>query len=171
MQQLSQRIKVSRMKQLTVMNFFGKSLIKFIGLWLTISGIDCLKLIESDPEPNPSLDSSSTGLKLTLNGLVRQLSDREIIKSLINGRQTASPRLTLDFLADPALFVSILHTLEVAYWSMPLGFLLMPIINFFRMPNKRRQLKTRWLLLARSLKRSDLNRYQERLLKGYEKYN
>lgn len=43
----------------------------------------------------------------------------------------------MDFLADPSMFVTILHSLEVAYWSLPFGFVLMPIINFFRVPNRR----------------------------------
>lgn len=47
------------------------------------------------------------------------------------------PRLTLDFMLDPSLFVSILHTFEVAYWTLPFGFLLMPILNIFRVPNRR----------------------------------
>ena len=41
------------------------------------------------------------------------------------------------FVTDPALLVTILHSLEVAYWTMPFGFLLQPIINLFRMPNRR----------------------------------
>ncbi|KAI2797851.1 hypothetical protein RDWZM_000882 [Blomia tropicalis] len=41
------------------------------------------------------------------------------------------------FVTDPALLVTILHSLEVAYWTLPFGFILSPIINLFRMPNKR----------------------------------
>lgn len=42
------------------------------------------------------------------------------------------------FVTDPALLVTILHSLEVAYWTLPFGFILTPIINLFRMPNRRR---------------------------------
>ncbi|KAI1307216.1 hypothetical protein HDE_00828 [Halotydeus destructor] len=50
-----------------------------------------------------------------------------------------SPRRLFDFLTDPSLIITILHSLEVAYWNLPGGFLLMPVINFFRVPNKRRR--------------------------------
>ena len=42
------------------------------------------------------------------------------------------------FVTDPALLVTILHSLEIAYWTLPFGFILTPIINLFRMPNRRR---------------------------------
>lgn len=41
------------------------------------------------------------------------------------------------FVTDPALLVTILHSLEVAYWTLPFGFIMKPIINLFRMPNRR----------------------------------
>ena len=53
------------------------------------------------------------------------------------GADAVSSRGLFDFMTDPSLVVTILHTLEVAYWTLPLGFLLMPIINFFRVPNRR----------------------------------
>ncbi|KAF7491062.1 hypothetical protein SSS_08334 [Sarcoptes scabiei] len=46
------------------------------------------------------------------------------------------------FVTDPALLVTILHSLEVAYWTMPLGFLLNPLINLFRIPNRRMDLNS-----------------------------
>lgn len=48
------------------------------------------------------------------------------------------PRMFFDMFSDPSLIVTILYTLEVAYWTLPLGYLLMPLINFFRVPNRRR---------------------------------
>jgi len=47
------------------------------------------------------------------------------------------PRSITAFVTDPALLVTILHSLEIAYWTMPFGFILTPIINLFRMPNRR----------------------------------
>lgn len=42
------------------------------------------------------------------------------------------------FITDPSLLVTILHSLEIAYWTLPFGFILTPIMNIFRMPNRRR---------------------------------
>lgn len=47
------------------------------------------------------------------------------------------PRRLFDFITDPSLLITVLHSLEVAYWTFPLGFALSPIINFFRVPNRR----------------------------------
>ena len=60
-----------------------------------------------------------------------------LINKLLVNQRAQSRQSPLDFLTDPSLLVTILHSLEVAYWSTPLGFVLMPIINFFRVPNKR----------------------------------
>lgn len=48
-----------------------------------------------------------------------------------------SPKRFFDFLTDPSLLITILHSLEVAYWTFPFGFVLTPVINFFRVPNRR----------------------------------
>lgn len=47
------------------------------------------------------------------------------------------PRRLFDFITDPSLLITVLHSLEVAYWTFPMGFALSPIINFFRVPNRR----------------------------------
>jgi hypothetical protein len=52
-------------------------------------------------------------------------------------KDVMSSRALFNFITDPSLAVTILYTLEIAYWTLPLGFLLMPIINFFRVPNRR----------------------------------
>lgn len=65
----------------------------------------------------------------------------QILRQYRINQPKASPR-QLDFLADPSLLVTILHSLEIAYWSLPLGFVLMPLINFFRIPNRRRMLSS-----------------------------
>lgn len=51
------------------------------------------------------------------------------------------PRVLLDFIADPAVFVTMLNHLEQMYltFPFPFGILLKPIVNFFRVPNKRRR--------------------------------
>lgn len=51
--------------------------------------------------------------------------------------ESLSPKRFFDFITDPSLLITILHSLEVAYWTFPFGFLLKPIINFFRVPNRR----------------------------------
>lgn len=75
-----------------------------------------------------------------LHALMRQLqqlvraaptADKRVIAEAV------SPRRLFDFVTDPSLLITILHSLEVAYWTFPFGFLLMPVINFFRVPNKR----------------------------------
>jgi len=71
----------------------------------------------------------STQMKPSMANSVAKLEPR--------GADPFSPRFIFDFLTDPSLVVTILHTLEVAYWTLPLGFLLMPIMNFFRVPNRR----------------------------------
>jgi hypothetical protein len=48
-----------------------------------------------------------------------------------------SPKRFFDFLTDPSLLITVLHSLEVAYWTFPFGFVLTPVINFFRVPNRR----------------------------------
>lgn len=80
--------------------------------------------------------------------------------------QGPEPRLTLDFMLDPSLFVSILHSLEVAYWTLPFGFLLIPILNIFRVPN-RRAVRISDFLMNRRMERE----YEEILEKSLEKYS
>lgn len=49
------------------------------------------------------------------------------------------------FVTDPALLVTILHSLEVAYWTLPFGVIFKPIMNLFRMPNRRMDTGNNWL--------------------------
>lgn len=76
-------------------------------------------------------------------------------------------RLTLDFMLDPSLFVSILHTFEVAYWTMPFGFLLMPILNIFRVPNKR---SARFVdfLFNKKVERRSKNNFYVNFMKAFD---
>jgi len=55
--------------------------------------------------------------------------------------ESLSPKRFFDFITDPSLLITVLHSLEVAYWTFPFGFVLSPIINFFRVPNRRRSLE------------------------------
>lgn len=48
-----------------------------------------------------------------------------------NSIEAISPRRIFDFITDPSLIITILHSLEVAYWSFPMGFLLMPVSQLF----------------------------------------
>lgn len=61
-----------------------------------------------------------------------------IPKHLQTRMDMIQPRSSITaFVTDPALLVTILHSLEVAYWTLPFGFIIKPIINLFRMPNRR----------------------------------
>lgn len=67
---------------------------------------------------------------LTAPSLVPLPAERRQLESL-------SPKRFFDFITDPSLLITVLHSLEVAYWTFPFGFLLKPVINFFRVPNRR----------------------------------
>ena len=69
-----------------------------------------------------------------------------------------SPKRFFDFLTDPSLLITVLHSLEVAYWTFPFGFVLTPVINFFRVPNRRS------LQLSDRKKRSALNEDRLKLM-------
>lgn len=80
--------------------------------------------------------------QLSLSARNSETSSLNLIK-LLNSVKQDKPQARqqipgMDFLGDPALLVTILHSLEIAYWSLPFGFVLSPIINFFRIPNRRR---------------------------------
>lgn len=63
----------------------------------------------------------------------------QVLSLLSNPRHDKIEKRSITaFVTDPALLVTILHSLEVAYWTLPFGFILTPIINLFRMPNRRR---------------------------------
>lgn len=80
--------------------------------------------------------SPSSGSPAHMSGpqvLVARRSEAEARNSL----EQLSPKRFFDFLTDPSLLITVLHSLEVAYWTFPFGFILTPVINFFRVPNKR----------------------------------
>lgn len=96
---------------------------------------------------------------------------------LLNAGKASKPQSRqqipgMDFLADPSLLVTILHSLEIAYWSLPLGFVLMPIINFFRIPNRRRMGHSTSLNAAplSDLSPRDLNKLLIRLNRALRMY-
>lgn len=78
--------------------------------------------------------------KSTLSELRPKAIDMSpVLKLLSNPRHDKIEKRSITaFVTDPALLVTILHSLEVAYWTLPFGFILTPIINLFRMPNRRR---------------------------------
>lgn len=69
----------------------------------------------------------------------RAIDMSQVLNLLSNQRHDKIEKRSITaFVTDPALLVTILHSLEVAYWTLPFGFILTPIINLFRMPNRRR---------------------------------
>ena len=78
--------------------------------------------------------------KSALNELrPRAIDMSQVLKLLSPQRHDKIEKRSITaFVTDPALLVTILHSLEVAYWTLPFGFILTPIINLFRMPNRRR---------------------------------
>ena len=69
---------------------------------------------------------------------VKERINDKFVKRLSRPDQIES-RILLDFLADPSIFVTMLSSLEQMYMTFPFGFLLKPIVNFFRVPNRRRK--------------------------------
>lgn len=61
------------------------------------------------------------------------------------------PRILLDFITDPSVFVTMLNQLEQMYlaFPFPLAIILKPFINFFRIPNRRRR---RSLILFKNIR-------------------
>lgn len=88
-----------------------------------------VQMISLPPQAPPSRLLSS--LTHQLQQAAAPPADKRVIAEAV------SPRRLFDFVTDPSLIITILHSLEVAYWTFPFGFLLMPVINFFRVPNKR----------------------------------
>ena len=72
------------------------------------------------------------------NGPFRERINDKFVKRL-SRPDPIEPRILLDFLADPSIFVTMLSSLEQMYMTFPFGFLLKPIVNFFRVPNRRRK--------------------------------
>ena len=82
-----------------------------------------------------------------------RINDKFIRFSDQPGRpESLEPRILLDFIADPSIFVTMLSLLEQMYLTVPFGFLLKPVVNFFRVPNRRRK---------RSMESSVLNQIQK----------
>jgi len=105
---------------------------------------------ELDPMPTIEVRADKVGPQLFPIGLYQALTGSSKADKRIISEQV-SPRRLFDFVTDPSLIITILHSLEVAYWTFPFGFLLMPVINFFRVPNKRSaKLKTSTLPLGLS---------------------
>lgn len=93
------------------------------------------QLIKSPAELQPNhLQVPST----TLN---RRTTQERTVRSEMPSLESLSPKRFFDFLTDPSLLITVLHSLEVAYWTFPFGFILTPVINFFRVPNRRRSLQ------------------------------
>ena len=81
-------------------------------------------------------------VKVQQDQLIPSISKDDISRNSISiqarqSLESLSPKRFFDFITDPSLLITILHSLEVAYWTFPFGFLLKPIINFFRVPNRR----------------------------------
>jgi hypothetical protein len=71
----------------------------------------------------------------------RTTQERSVRSDAMPSMESLSPKRFFDFLTDPSLLITVLHSLEVAYWTFPFGFILTPVINFFRVPNRRRSLE------------------------------
>lgn len=82
-----------------------------------------------------------------------------------------SPKRFFDFLTDPSLLITVLHSLEVAYWTFPFGFILTPVINFFRVPNRRSSDSVRFAERIRGtpLNDADLRRLHKLYMKSLER--
>lgn len=89
-----------------------------------------------------------------------------VMKLLGSSRDKIEPRGLTAFVTDPALLVTILHSLEIAYWTLPFGFILTPIINLFRMPNRR---LGRDIANRQSIDVADVNHFHQTLLKAINK--
>lgn len=72
---------------------------------------------------------------------VRPINERVNDKFMkyLNPSDQLEGRILLDFFADPSVFVTMLSFLEQMYLTFPFGFLLKPLVNFFRVPNRRRK--------------------------------
>lgn len=93
--------------------------------------------------------------------------------------ESLSPKRFFDFITDPSLLITVLHSLEVAYWTFPFGFLLKPVINFFRVPNRRSLDSPSSIVSTGSLHHEptspslagQVNVYQGKLLASLAKYH
>lgn len=84
-----------------------------------------------------SMDSPIDG-PLEISPVKERINDK-FVKRLMSRPDRIESRVLLDFLADPSIFVTMLSSLEQMYMTFPFGFLLKPIVNFFRVPNRRRK--------------------------------
>lgn len=114
-------------------------------------------------------DNTDSSSSLNLNS---KLSSRSgsLNFDVASARQMGLPiQEIFGFLSDPSLIVTLLYTLEIAYWTLPLGFFLTPFINFFRVPNRRNGRIARKFV---SKKDNEFLIYiLENLLKSIETYN
>lgn len=80
----------------------------------------------------------SVDVPLEISPVKERINDK-FVKRLVSRPDRIESRVLLDFLADPSIFVTMLSSLEQMYMTFPFGFLLKPIVNFFRVPNRRRK--------------------------------
>jgi hypothetical protein len=123
-----------------------------LGLVILISLIDESFETESTSLIKPNLASRLQKIDKFLALIQNLLKRRMSASPSTDRRSVAESRMFFDFLLDPSMMVTILHSLEMAYWSLPFGFLLMPLINFFRVPNRRRSAAARLDSLESQLK-------------------
>ena len=94
------------------------------------------------PVPDPISSSSSVSISKQPISTSRRVAEKKAVRSdSMPSIESLSPKRFFDFLTDPSLLITVLHSLEVAYWTFPFGFILTPVINFFRVPNRRRSLE------------------------------
>jgi len=85
----------------------------------------------------PAAASTRSGSVVVRQGHKTKSARADAMPSL----ESLSPKRFFDFITDPSLLITVLHSLEVAYWTFPFGFILTPVINFFRVPNRKRSLE------------------------------
>lgn len=98
-------------------------------------GVAAIKSVADSVAASSSPRSSSPGSSVSKEE--SSVHTSKITKRQTSAIQAISPRRLFDFITDPSLLITVLHSLEVAYWTFPLGFVLTPVINFFRVPNRR----------------------------------
>ena len=112
------------------MNFFLIFLINSLLL-------DCVNPINSIRIQNFKLFKNR--FKSERRPIKERINDKFIRNFNPNRLDQLEARLFLDFIADPSIFVTMLNSLEQMYLTLPFGWLLKPIVNFFRIPNRRRK--------------------------------
>jgi len=130
---------------------------------IIILNILCLVVGISNNFESESLNDQ-LGTEETNQLLIEVGKLREKLLQIFRRKDVAQRRQLLDFFADPSLVVSILHTLEVAYWTLPFGFILTPLLNLLRMPNRRSSRN------RKSISRQKLIRFQANLRNALTKF-